>query len=345
MSDEHARREAGVVAEERSAQSSTVLVTRALVPEAMRALDGTCDIDLYEGPPEAIPRDELLRRAAGKDGLLTLLTERVDAELLDAAGPQLKIVANHAVGFDNVDVPECTRRGVLVTNTPDVLTEATADLAWSLILACVRRVAEGDRFLRSRRPWIWGPSMMLGHDLYGKTLGIAGCGRIGQAVARRATGFGMRVTYHDPVRLPEDVERSLGVTWCPFETLLAESDVISVHTPLLPETRHLFGADAFGRMKPTAVLVNTARGPIVDEAALAEALRAGEIFAAGLDVYEREPEVEPALLDLDNVTLLPHLGSATIETRTAMGLLAVDNLLAGLNGKRPRTLVNQEAWV
>ncbi|HEU5471272.1 MAG TPA: D-glycerate dehydrogenase [Actinophytocola sp.] len=321
----------------------SVLVTRALVPEAMRALDGGCAVDLYQGPPEAIPREELLRRAAGKDGLLTLLTERVDAELLDAAGPQLKIVANHAVGFDNVDVPECTSRGVLVTNTPDVLTEATADLAWSLILACVRRVAEGDRFLRSRRPWIWGPSMMLGYDMYGKTLGVAGCGRIGQAVARRATGFGLRVIYHDPVRLSEAVERELNVTWCPFETLLAESDVISVHTPLLPQTRHLFGADAFRQMKPTAVLVNTARGPIVDEPALAEALRAGEIFAAGLDVYEREPQIEEALLDLDNVTLLPHLGSATIETRTAMGLLAVDNLLAGITGKRPRTLVNPDA--
>jgi glyoxylate reductase len=323
--------------------TKSVLVTRALVPEAMRALDGGCEVDLYEGPPEAIPREELLRRAAGKDGLLTLLTERVDAELLDAAGPQLKIVANHAVGFDNVDVPACTSRGVLVTNTPDVLTEATADLAWSLILACVRRVAEGDRFLRSRRPWIWGPSMMLGYDMYGKTLGVAGCGRIGQAVARRATGFGMRVTYHDPVRLAEDVERELDVEWCPFETLLAESDIISVHTPLLPQTRHLFGADAFRRMKPTAVLVNTARGPIVDEPALAEALRTGEIFAAGLDVYEREPQIEEALLDLDNVTLLPHLGSATIETRTAMGLLAVENLLAGITDRRPRTLVNPDA--
>jgi glyoxylate reductase len=328
---------------EPSLSTKSVLVTRALVPEAMRALDGGCEVDLYQGPPEAIPREELLRRAAGKDGLLTLLTERVDAELLDAAGPQLKIVANHAVGFDNVDVPECTGRGVLVTNTPDVLTEATADLAWSLILACVRRVAEGDRFLRSRRPWVWGPSMMLGYDMYGKTFGVAGCGRIGQAVARRATGFGMRVIYHDPVRLPEAVERELNVEWCPFETLLAESDVISVHTPLLPETRHLFGADAFRQMKPTAVLVNTARGPIVDEPALAEALRTGEIFAAGLDVYEREPEIEEALLDLDNVTLLPHLGSATVETRTAMGLLAVENLLAGITGKRPRTLVNPDA--
>jgi glyoxylate reductase len=320
-----------------------VLVTRELVPEAMRALEGHCQLDLYAGPPEAIPRDELLRRAAGKDGLLTILTERVDGELLDAAGPRLKIVANHAVGYDNIDLAECTRRGVLVTNTPEVLTEATADLAWALILASVRRVAEGDRFLRARTPWVWGPQMMLGHDLCGKTMGIVGCGRIGRAVARRAVGFGMRVVYTDVVRLPEEVEREAHAEWREWGQLLAESDVISVHVPLTPATRHLIDAEALRRMKRTAVLVNTARGPIVDEAALAEALRAGEIFAAGLDVYEREPEVPEALLDLDNVTLLPHLGSATEETRTAMGLLAVENLLAGLSGQRPSCLLNSDA--
>jgi len=320
-----------------------VLVTRALVPEAMRALDGRCELDLYAGPPEAIPRDELLRRAAGKDGLLTILTEQVDGELLEAAGPRLKIVANHAVGYDNVDLAECTRRGVLVTNTPEVLTEATADLAWALILASVRRVAEGDRFLRARTPWVWGPQMMLGHDLYGKTMGIVGCGRIGRAVARRAIGFGMRVVYTDVVRLPEEVEREAHAEWRKWPQLLAESDVVSVHVPLTPETRHLIDAEALRRMRPTAVLVNTSRGPIVDEAALAEALRAGEIFAAGLDVYEREPRVTEELLDLDNVTLLPHLGSATEETRTAMGLLAVENLLAGLSGQRPRCLLNPDA--
>lgn len=320
-----------------------VLVTRALVPEAMRALEGRCAFDLYEGPPEAIPRNELLRRAAGKDGLLTILTERVDAELLDAAGPGLKIVANHAVGFDNIDLAECTRRGVLVTNTPEVLTEATADLAWALILAATRRIAEGDRLLRSRTPWIWGPTMMLGYDLFGKALGIVGCGRIGQAVARRATGFGMRILYTDAIRLGSEVERDIGVEWREWPELLAEADVISVHAPLTPDTRHLFNAEAFRAMKPSAVLVNTARGPIVDEQALADALREGEIAGAGLDVYEREPAVTEALLDLDNITLLPHLGSATIETRTAMGLLAVENLLAGLSGERPRCLLNPEA--
>jgi glyoxylate reductase len=309
----------------------SVLVTRLMVDEVMHALDGRCDADLYTGPPEAIPRDEFLKRAKGKDGLLTMLSDRVDAELLDAAGPQLKIVANHAVGYDNVDVPECTRRGVLVANTPDVLTEATADLAWALILASIRRIAEGDRFLRAERPWIWGPMMMLGHDLYGKTLGIVGHGRIGKAVAKRATGFGMRVIHNS---------RTGGVS---FDTLVEESDVISIHAPLTPQTRHLFDAGVFRRMKPSAVLVNTARGPLVDEAALAEALRAGEIFAAGLDVFEREPEVEAALLELDNVTLVPHLGSATLGTRVAMGLFAVENLLNGIAGHRPRGLVNPEA--
>jgi len=322
---------------------AAVLVTRELVPDAMRALDGRCKLDLYVGPPEAIPRDELLRRAAGKDGLLTILTERVDGELLDAAGPQLKIVANHAVGYDNVDLAECTSRGVLVTNTPEVLTESTADLAWALILASVRRVAEGDRLIRTRTPWVWGPQMMLGHDLYGRTLGIVGCGRIGRAVARRGIGFGMRVIYTDVVRLPDEVEREAQAEWCEWEQLLDESDVVSVHVPLTPETRHLIDAEVLRRMKSTAVLVNTARGPIVDEAALAEALRAGEIFAAGLDVYEREPQVTEALLDLDNVTLLPHLGSATEETRAAMGLLAVENLMAGLSGQRPRCLLNPDA--
>ena len=304
-----------------------VLVTRLMVDAAMRALDGV-HVDLWEGPPEAMPRAEFLNRAKGKDGLLTMLSDRVDAELLDAAGPQLKIVANHAVGYDNVDVEECVRRGVLVANTPDVLTEATADLAWALILACTRRITEGDRFLRAETPWIWGPRMMLGYELYGKTLGIVGYGRIGQATARRATGFGMRVIHHS---------RRGGV---PFEQVVAESDVISVHAPLTPETRHLFNANVFRAMKPTAVLVNTARGPLVDEAALAEALRAKEIFAAGLDVFEQEPRVHPGLLGLDNVTIVPHLGSATEETRAAMGLFAVENLLAGVRGERPRGLVS-----
>lgn len=318
-----------------------VLVTRRMVDVAMAALDGLGSVEVYEGPPTAMPREELLRRVRGVRGLLTVLTERIDGELLDAA-PDLRVVANHAVGVDNIDIPECTRRGVLVTNTPDVLTEATADLAWALILASVRRVAEGDRFLRAKTPWIWDPRMMLGQDLHGRVLGVVGCGRIGQATARRALGFGMRVVYHNSRPLPPEIAEPLGATWRSFDDLLAESDVVSVHCPLTPSTRHLFNADAFRAMKPTAVLVNTARGPVVDELALAEALRAGEIFAAGLDVFEREPEVTAELLDLDTVTIVPHLGSATVGTREAMGLRAVQNLAAGLAGTRPRDLLNPD---
>jgi glyoxylate reductase len=272
------------------------------------------------------------------------LTERVDAEFLDAAGPDLVIVANYAVGFDNVDVEECTRRGVLVSNTPEVLTETTADTAWTLLMTAARRVAEGDRFLRSRRPWIWAPEMMLGQDVHGKVLGVVGFGRIGQAMARRASGFGMRVVYYDVIRPPEDVARELRAEYRDFDDLLADADFISIHVALTPETRHLFGADQFRKMKPTAVLVNTSRGPVVDEAALVDALREGEIFGAGLDVFENEPEVHPELLELDRAVVIPHLGSATVETRDAMGFLAVENLHAALEGRRPPTLVNPKAW-
>ena len=325
------------------AERPPVLVTRTLPRQAMDALRARCDLDVW--PEElAIPRAELLRRAAGKAGLLTLLTERVDDEVLDAAGGHLEVVANYAVGVDNVDLASCTRRGVLVTNTPDVLTETTADLAWALLLACARRVAQGDRFLRAGTPWIWGPEFMLGHDLRGKVLGIVGFGRIGQAVARRAAVFGMRVIYHSPRPAPPELERALGAVRRPFDDLLAEADAISIHAPLAQDTRHLFGAAQFRRMKPSAILVNTARGPLVDEAALAEALARGALFAAGLDVFEREPQVEAALLGLGNVTLLPHLGSATVETRTAMALLAVENLVAALEGRRPPSLVNPAAW-
>jgi glyoxylate reductase len=324
------------------ADRPSVLVTRRLPPGPMEAVRERCDVDLWERD-DAIPREELLRRIGGKSGAITLLTDRVDAELLDAAGPELLIVANYAVGFDNVDVDECTRRGVLASNTPEVLTETTADTAWALMMAAARRVPEGDRFLRSRRPWIWGPEMMLGQDVHGKVLGIVGFGRIGQAVARRGAGFGMRTMYFDVVRPPAEVERQVGAEYREFDDLLAEADFISVHVALTPETRHLFGPDQFQAMKPTAVLVNTSRGPVIDEAALARALGAGEIFAAGLDVFENEPEVEPQLLELDNAVVIPHLGSATVETRDAMGFLAVENLVEALEGRRPPTLLNPKA--
>jgi glyoxylate reductase len=319
-----------------------VLVTRRLPPKPMRFILDRCDADVWQGPPEAIPRDELLQRVRGKHGAITLLTERVDAEFLEAAGEQLKIVANYAVGFDNIDVEECTRRGVMATNTPEVLTDTTADLAWALLMAAARGIPQGDRFLRSGTPWVWGPEMMLGQDVHDATLGVVGFGRIGQAVARRARGFGMRIVYFDLFRPPPEVEREHQAEFREFEDLLAESDFISIHVALTPETRHLFGPEQFGRMKPTAVLVNSSRGPVIDEGALVEALRTGEIFAAGLDVFEKEPEVHPGLLELDNAVIVPHLGSATVGTRDAMGMLAAENLIAGLDGRRPPTLLNPQ---
>jgi glyoxylate reductase len=318
-----------------------VLVTRPIMEEPLERLRERCDVTVHENE-FGIPRDELLQVVRGRDALITMLTERVDAELLDGAGPQLKIVANHAVGFDNVNLADCTAAGVLATNTPDVLTEATADTAFALVMAASRRIGEGERFLRSGRKWIWGPLMMLGQDVHDATIGIVGFGRIGQAVARRAKGFGMRVIYADAVRLPPEVED--GATRVELDELLERADVVSIHTNLTEETRHLFGHEAFKRMKPTAVLVNTSRGPVVDEAALADALEAGELFAAGLDVFEREPEVHPRLLELENVVVIPHLGSATVDTRNAMGNLAVDNVFAALDGREPPTLLNPEAF-
>jgi glyoxylate reductase len=315
-------------------------VSRKLPQPVMDRLGAECDLTVW---PEttAMPRELLLRDAVGRRGLVTLLTERVDDELLDAAGPDLLVVANYAVGFDNIDVAACSRRGVLVSNTPDVLTEATADMTWALLMAAARRVAEGDRFLRTGQPWIWGPEMLLGQDVHGRTLGVIGFGRIGRAVARRATGFGMRVLYYDPVAPPAGTAAAEPVS---LDELVATADFVSVHVSLSPETHHLIDATRLRQMKPTAVLVNAARGPVVDERALAEALDAGEIFAAGLDVFEHEPAVDPGLLAHPRAVVVPHLGSATVDTRLAMGMLAADNLLAGLGGRRPPTLVNPEVW-
>jgi glyoxylate reductase len=321
----------------------SVVVTRELPPPVMERIHRTCDALVYRGEG-AIPRDQLLHDVKGKEGAITLLTERVDDELLDAAGPGLRIVANFAVGFDNIDLDACTRHGVMASNTPEVLTETTADTAFALMMAAARRVAEGDRFLRARAPWIWGPMMMLGVDLHHKVLGIVGFGRIGQALARRARGFGMTVIYHDVYRPPREVEEEFGASFRELEDLLEEADFVSLHTNLTPDTRHLINADRLRRMKPTAVLVNTSRGPVIDEGALAAALRKGEIFAAGLDVFEKEPEVHPGLLECENAVIIPHLGSATTETRIAMGMVAVDNLLAAVEGRRPPTLLNPAAW-
>jgi glyoxylate reductase len=286
-----------------------------------------------------IPREELLELVAGADAILSLLHDRIDAEAMDAAGPGLRCVANVAVGHDNVDLEAAAARGVVVTNTPGVLDDATADLTMALMLAAARRIGEGERLIRAGRPWSWGMSFMLGADLRGKRLGIVGLGGIGARVAMRARAFGMQIAYHSRHAADPAVTGPLEAERLPLERLLAEADFLSLHCPLTPETRHLIGADELRLMKPSAVLVNAARGPIVDERALAEALAAGRIAAAGLDVYEHEPAVEPALLGLENVVLSPHLGSATVETRAAMAELAARNAIAAVRGEPPLTPV------
>jgi len=316
----------------------TIAVTNRLPEPALAALREAAELRIDERT-EAVPRPDLLRLVAGAEAILTLLHDRVDEELLEAAGPQLRCVANVAVGYDNVDVEAAVRRGVVVTNTPGVLDDATADLTLALILAATRRVAEGDRLIRAGRPWTWGMSFMLGSGLRGKLLGIVGLGGIGRRVAERARAFGMEIAYHSRHPAPAEVSAALGAERLPLDELLARADVVSLHCPLTPETRHLIGAGELARMKPTAVLINAARGPVVDEPALAEALAAGEIASAGLDVYEHEPRVEPALLGLENVVLSPHLGSATVETRTAMAELAARNAISVLRGEGPLTPV------
>jgi glyoxylate reductase len=310
-----------------------VLVTREIPVAGLRLLEaGDYDLTvLSEDPPG---REELLEAARGAHGVLSILTEKIDAEFLDAAGDTLKVVANMAVGHDNVDVAAATERGVIVTNTPGVLDETTADTAFMLMLAAARRLGEAERMLRAGRWKSWGPKQLIGPDVWGKTLGIIGMGRIGTVVARRAKGFGMRILYHNRSR-NEEAERELGARRVGLNELLRESDFVSVHTPLTPETRYLIGADELAKMKPEAVLVNTSRGPVVDEVALAEALAERRIFAAGLDVYEDEPAVHPKLLELENVVLAPHIGSASIETRDRMAGLAAKNLIAVLRGDEP----------
>ena len=308
------------------------IVVTGRIPEAgLDRLDAAGDVwawDADEPIPLAI-RDEQL---ADADAVVTLLTDRVDDAFLDAA-PSLRIVANVAVGYDNIDVEACERRGVTVTNTPGVLTDATADLAMALVLMATRRLGEGERLVRSGEPWQWGMFMMLGRSIGGRRLGIVGMGDIGRAVARRARAFGMEITYHNRSRVDADLERELGAEYATLDDLLAHSDVVSLHCPSTPETHHLIDVEALARMPEHAVLINTARGPVVDEAALVTALGEGTIAAAGLDVYEHEPAVHPGLLDLDNVVLLPHLGSATVETRDAMAELAARNVLAVLAGR------------
>jgi glyoxylate reductase len=319
-----------------------IVVTRRIPEPALELLRAADEVWLspHDRP---LTHDELREAVTGADAVITLLHDPIDAALLDAAGPQLKCIANVAVGYDNIDVVAATERGIVVTNTPGVLTDSTADLAMALILMVTRRLGEGERLIRSRAPWSWDMYFLLGTSLAGKTLGVVGLGAIGRATAHRARAFGMEIVYAGPRRVSEQTEAELGgARRVPLMQLLASSDVVTLHTPLTPDTRHLINSTALRQMRSDAYLVNTARGPIVDEAALVKALRSDKIAGAALDVFEEEPNVHPGLLELDNVVLLPHLGSATIETRTAMAVLAAENAVAVLRGEKPPTAVNPE---
>lgn len=318
-----------------------VYVSRLIPEPALEIVRAATEMRVWDREDVPPPREVLLREVADCEGLLSLLTEKIDDELIRAA-PRLRVVANMAVGFDNIDVPAATRRGVLVTNTPEVLTETVADFAFTLMLASSRRLVEADTLTRAGEWKTWSPLMLAGQDMHHATLGLVGVGRIGAAVARRAKGFEMRVIYYDVVRRP-DLEQSLGIEFRDLNEVLREADFISVHVPLAEQTRHLISRDQFRLMKKTAVFVNTSRGPVVDQAALAEALRTRTIYAAGIDVFEKEPvPADDPLLRLDNVIVAPHIASASIPTRTRMATLAAENLVAALQGKRPPTPVNPE---
>jgi glyoxylate reductase len=316
-----------------------VLATRPLFPAAQNILNASCDVD-YWMQPERISKEELFRRIHDKDGLVCLLTEKVNEELL-AAAPKLRIAANVAVGYDNITVADCTKRGVAATNTPGVLDETTADFAWTLLMAVARRLGEGEALARSGQWKGWDLDQLVGADVFGKTLGVVGFGRIGRAVASRARGFQMKVLYYDAMRAPLDVERGFHAEYRDLNSLLADSDFVSVHVPLLPETRGLFNAKTFSLMKPTSFLINTSRGPVVDEAALVHALESKKIAGAALDVYEKEPLIH-AGLKRPNVVLAPHIASASLETRTKMACMAAENVVALFKGQRPPNILNPE---
>lgn len=320
-----------------------VFVTRRVPQPALDLLAGHAEVNVNPAQDRVLSKQELTRAVKDHDLLFCTLNDTIDADVLNA-NPGLRIVAVMAVGYNNVDLATATARRIPVTNTPGVLTETTADLAWALILAVARRIVEADKFTRSGRFTNWGPMLMLGTDVHRKTLGIVGMGRIGQAVARRACGFDMKVLYHTRSRLASEVEAQLGVEYRALDALLRESDFVSIHTPLTPSTHHLIGARELGIMKRTAYLINTSRGPVVDERALVDALLRERIAGAGLDVYENEPALESELVGLDNVVLLPHIGSASLETRTRMALTTADNIIAVINGERPPNVVNPEVY-
>lgn len=320
-----------------------ILVTQRIAEEALALLAAAGELTFCADPDHPPSRTELLAAVREADALLCMLTDEVDEEAL-RAGSHLLVIANMAVGYNNIDVSAATARRVPVTNTPGVLTETTADLAWALLMSVARRVAEGDRYVRAGRFKIWQPMLLLGTDVYGKTMGIVGMGRIGRAVARRARGFDMTVLYHNRRRLDPDQEAATGARCVPLDRLLRLSDFVSIHAPYSPETHHIIGPKELALMKPTAYLINTSRGPLVDEAALVEALKTGRLAGAALDVYEHEPELAPGLADLENVVLTPHVGSASTETRTRMALMAAENVIAALEGKKPPNLVNPEVY-
>jgi len=315
-----------------------IFLTRRLPEEGMKLLESH-EMEVYEGdaPPS---KEEIIDGVRGKDVLICLLTDKIDAEVMDAS-PRLKIIANYAVGVDNIDIEEATRRGIVVTNTPGVLTETVADLTWALMLAIARRIVEGDEFTRAGKFKGWAPLLMLGGDIHGKTLGIIGAGRIGQAVARRARGFDMKVLYYSRER-KEGMEK-MGAKYVDIHTLLRESDFVSLHVPLTPETYHMIGEKELREMKSSAYLINTARGKCIDERALVRALKEGWIRGAALDVFENEPEITPELKELKNVVITPHIGSASYETRSRMAVMVAENVLAALEGKMPPNCLNPEA--
>ena len=315
-----------------------VLVTHRLLHEAIAYLKE--HVDLEVGTQKAfLTKEELIEKVKDKEGILSLLTAPIDKDVMDAT-PTLKIIANCAVGYDNIDIEYARRKGIMVTNTPGVLTETTADLSWALILAVARKIPQADAFARAKNYLGWQLDLFLGKEITGKCLGIIGMGRIGKAMAQRAMGFQMKIIYTDPKELPEEEKQKYNASCVPLDELLRTADIVTLHTTLNPQTHHLISRGQLRLMKQDAILVNVSRGPVVDELALAEALEEGQIWAAGLDVYEREPEIEERLLSLDNVVLLPHIGSATYETRLKMAMMAAKNLIQGLSGQKPDNLVS-----
>lgn len=317
-----------------------VFISRMIPQEGLDLVLAACDAEVNTADTH-LSQAQLIDRVRDKAGLLCLLTDEIDDAIL-AAGPQLKVVANVAVGFNNIDVAAATRRKIMVTNTPGVLDHTTADFTWCLLLASARRLVEADRYTRAGKYTGWGIMLLCGEDVYGKTLGICGLGRIGRGVAKRARGFDMKILYTDAIRAPAQVERELGAHYVDKETLFREADFVTLHVPLLPETHHYVSAKELALMKKTAHLINASRGPVVDETALVQALRERRIGGAGLDVYEYEPKLTPGLTELDNVTLAPHIASASVETRTKMAVMAATNLVDALQGRRPPNLVNPE---